>query len=483
MIDSRHALVGRHLDAALKTDRNQFQLALQPIVDAGSGAVASWEVLVRWHHPVLGNVPPGEFIPIAESMGLVDAVGDLVLEASLQVLVEIPCSIDLIGRAASMSVNVSPQQLARPGFAAEIVAKLDARGIEHRRLCLEVTEAAFANVEAVAAIGAARRLGIRVATDSFGIGNSSLSRLRRLPVDIVKLDRSFLPQLDAIINGGRSFLTAVVALAHAAGLKVAVEGVENQVQLNAAVAAGADAIQGYFLAAPMPAPAAVAVASESNEEHAWCDKFAAAAVFATGASLAPESPGVLERLRAMTLDSDTSVEALPTLSRLMAPDLTMADYVQTLRRLHAFHASIEPDLARALRGRSRGEVLVDGARLAAIEADLAFFGAAPLAPRPLQQPPACVASALGALYVIEGSNLDGRIVGLEVAKNLGVEPGSGGSFYCGLTAEDARHRWHLLQEALRQEIDEAGVPWEPVTASALATQDELEFWMRDQPGQ
>jgi heme oxygenase len=89
-----------------------------------------------------------------------------------------------------------------------------------------------------------------------------------------------------------------------------------------------------------------------------------------------------------------------------------------------------------------------------------------------------VASALGALYVIEGSNLGGRIIGRQVAKTLGVGPGTGGSFYCGLTAEDARRRWRLLQEVLSQEIDTPGTPWEPVVSAALTTFESLETWMR-----
>jgi diguanylate cyclase (GGDEF)-like protein len=475
---SRQMLIEQSLEAALRCDREQFRLALQPIVDAGSGAVLSWEVLLRWDHPLLGNIPPSEFIPIAESNGLIEDVGDLVLEAALRHLVEVPPSVELIGRDVSLSVNVSPSQLTRAGFAAEIGAMLDARGIEHSRLCLEITEAVLTNPQAVATLADARRLGILVAIDAFGIGQSSLATLQQLPADIVKLDRSFLPEQESATTGGRSFLTAVVALAHSAGLRVVVEGVENQVQLNAVVIAGADAIQGYLLGEPIPTEAAVAVACKSTEERTWQPRFAEAAMFAASASLAAESPGILERLRSSTRAAHASMERVPRLSRLLAPDVTARDYVQTLRLLHAFHASIEPDLARCLRGSSRAEALLDGKGLAALAADIAWFGALPLEPRPLQRPPNCVAAALGALYVIEGSNLGGRIIGKHVAKTLGVGPGTGGSFYCGLTAEDARRRWRLLQEVLRLEIDAPGTPWEPVTSAALATFDSLESWMR-----
>jgi EAL domain-containing protein (putative c-di-GMP-specific phosphodiesterase class I)/heme oxygenase len=474
---SRQILIEQSLEAALKFDPEQFHLALQPIVDAGSGAILSWEVLIRWDHPLLGNISPAEFIPIAEGGGLIEAVGDLVIEAALRHLVELPPSVELIGRDVSLSVNVSPLQLTREGFAEEIGSMLDARGIVHSRLCLEVTEAVLLNPQAVVALADVRRLGILVSIDSFGIGQSSLASLQRLPADIVKLDRSFLPDQESTISGGRSFLTAVVDLAHAAGLRVVVEGVENQVQLNAVVLAGADCIQGYLLGEPMPTEAAVAVACKSTDERTWQSKFAEAALFAASAPLAAESPGILERLRSSTRAAHAAIETLPRLSRLLARDITVTDYVQTLRLLHAFHASIEPELARCLRGLSRAEALLDGKGIAALEADITWFGAIPLAPQQLQRPPTSVASALGALYVIEGSNLGGRIIGRHVAKNLGVAPGTGGSFYCGLSAEDARRRWRQLQEVLRLEIDAPGTIWEPVTSAALATFESFEHCM------
>ena len=476
--NSRQLQIEQSLEAALKSDRDQFQLALQPIVDAGSGVVLSWEVLIRWNHPLLGDIPPMEFIPIAESSGLIEAVGDLVLEAAMLHLVEAPPSVELVGRDVSMSVNVSPLQLTRIGFAAELGDMLDARGIERSRLCLEITEAVLTNAEAMATIGDIRRLGMLVAIDAFGIGNSSLASLQRLPADIVKLDRSFLPEQDSAITLGRSFLTEIVALAHSAGLRVVVEGVENQVQLDAVVLAGADAIQGYLLGVPMSTEAAMAIACQRTDERAWQPKFAAAALFAANAPLAAESPGILERLRTATRAAHAAIEMAPRLSRLRAPDLTLVEYVQTLCRLHAFFASMEPHLVDALRGRSRAEALLDGAGLADLTADIDWFGATPESP-PVVVPPKGVPAALGALYVIEGSNLGGRIIGRAVAKSLGVAPGTGGSFYCGLTAESARRRWRLLQEVLRLEIDEADMAWDPVIASALMTFETLERWMAE----
>jgi heme oxygenase len=199
---------------------------------------------------------------------------------------------------------------------------------------------------------------------------------------------------------------------------------------------------------------------------------------AAGPRSAAGTATILERLRAGTRAAHTSIESVPALNRLLAPNLTVAEYVETLRRLHAFHAGLEPDLARALCGRSRAAALVDGVRVAAIAADIAWFGAAPLAASLPPSLPAGTAAALGALYVVEGSNLGGRIIGRHVAKSLGVGPGTGGSYHCGLAAEEARRRWQLLLLALC-EFDAAGVPSEPLLATALATFAALELWMRE----
>ena len=196
--------------------------------------------------------------------------------------------------------------------------------------------------------------------------------------------------------------------------------------------------------------------------------------------VAAESPGILQRLRSVTRAAHASIERVPSLSRLLAPDLTVADYVQTLRRLHAFFGCIEPFLAYDLRGESRADALLDGAGIADLAADIAWFGALPMETPPPFRPPTGVAAALGTLYVIEGSKLGARIIGRQLAKSLGVGGGAGGSFYCGLTAETGRRRWHSLQEVLRVEIDEPGVACEPVTSAALATFAALEAWMADE---
>jgi cyclic di-GMP phosphodiesterase Gmr len=172
-------------------------------------------------------------------------------------------------------------------IAADVATRLDALGIVPSRLSIEITEGVFTDKDAVAMIAEIRRLGVRVAVDDFGVGFSSLSSLQRLPADVVKLDRSFVSAVDATMPpGDLSFLTAVVTLAHTAGLAVVIEGVETQAQLDAVVLAGVDAIQGYYLARPMSGDAAVATACQAPSERSWHAKLDAARRFAAGAYLA-----------------------------------------------------------------------------------------------------------------------------------------------------------------------------------------------------
>jgi diguanylate cyclase (GGDEF)-like protein len=283
---ARQLVIEQSLDEALRAHRDQFQLAFQPIVNAASGALRSWEVLLRWHHPTLGHVAPGVFIPIAESCGLIVGVGQMVLDEAFRHLVEVPPSAEPGEEDVYVAVNVSPLQLTRPGFAADLATMLQERAVTPSRLCVEVTEGVFTDKDALAAIEQIRRLGVLVAVDDFGIGYSSLSTLQRLPADVVKLDRSFLPDQGTARPSDRSFLGAVVSLAHTVGLKVVIEGVETQVQLDAVVAAGVDAIQGYFLARPMSSEVAMAMSCQRNDERSWQPKLEAARAFVSGTELA-----------------------------------------------------------------------------------------------------------------------------------------------------------------------------------------------------
>lgn len=269
---AHHLSVEQALDEALRSDRSQFQLAFQPIVDARTGLLRSWEALLRWTHPGLGSVSPGVFIPIAERTGLIAAIGDLVLDRSLRILAEIP--LRAAERNVYVSVNVSPLQLLQAGFPETLRAQRHELGIEPGRLCIEITEGVFTDEYAKAAIGSIRDQGVIVAMDDFGIGYSALSSLQRLPADVAKLDRSFLPDGAALTPDRVAFLGAVVALARTAGMAVVLEGVETEEQLNAAIAVGVDGIQGYFLSRPMSVEAAVAVSCQDPCQRPWSRHFA-----------------------------------------------------------------------------------------------------------------------------------------------------------------------------------------------------------------
>ena len=266
---SRELAIEQCLEASLRAGRYQFYLMLQPIVDARAGTLRGWEVLLRWTHPTLGEVPPDVFIPIAESAGMIGAIGDMVLQKAMRYLVDMPSGEGPSESDLYLSVNVSPLQLMQDGFVEQIATMLDQGGITPSRLCIEITESVVTSAEAVAAIHVIRSLGVRVAVDDFGIGQSALSALRRLPADIVKLDRSFLSQQDVISPEDRSFLNAIVTLTQTTGFTVVMEGVETRAQLDVAVEAGVDAIQGYFFARPMRSEAAMALMCLSPEERGW----------------------------------------------------------------------------------------------------------------------------------------------------------------------------------------------------------------------
>jgi EAL domain-containing protein (putative c-di-GMP-specific phosphodiesterase class I) len=157
-------------------------------------------------------------------------------------------------------VNVSASQLAQPGFCSNLADTLQAEGFPPPALCLDVAESILADVAGSYVLTDVRKLGVQVAIDDFGMGYSSLSYLLRLPVDVVKLDRSFLEEVDRDTRGA-SFVGAVVALAHAAGKSVVLDGIETEAQFDIASAASADLVQGFLFAPPLSANAAMDLAA------------------------------------------------------------------------------------------------------------------------------------------------------------------------------------------------------------------------------
>ena len=239
---------------ALRSD-DQFVLLYQPLfgISSETRRLVGFEAVIRWRHRRHGWLSPALFIPIAEKSGLISPLGDWVLTTALRqgrVIRTAYPSADLI-----INVNVSALQLPREGFCSDVAGALEAEGFPPGALCLEVTESMLTDAPAAAVLADIRTLGVTVAIDDFGVGYSSLSYLLRIPVDKVKLDRSFLEDV-ASDPRGVSFISAVIALAHAAGKPVVFEGIETEAQFHMARAAGADIVQGFLLAPPLSAHAA-----------------------------------------------------------------------------------------------------------------------------------------------------------------------------------------------------------------------------------
>jgi diguanylate cyclase (GGDEF)-like protein/PAS domain S-box-containing protein len=231
-------------------DAGQFELHFQPVVRLHDGSVSGMEALVRWHHPTRGLVQPGQFIPLAEEMGLIVDLGRWVLRESCQHAARLHVSGEA-GPDFSIAVNLSVKQLQHPDVVADVRAALADSGIEPRMLVLEITETVLmADFElASRRLQQLKELGVRIAMDDFGTGYSSLSYLSRFPVDILKMDRSFLASNASPQASGLA--AAIIAIGESLELEVVAEGIELSDQYQALRALGCDFGQGYFIARPM----------------------------------------------------------------------------------------------------------------------------------------------------------------------------------------------------------------------------------------
>jgi diguanylate cyclase (GGDEF)-like protein/PAS domain S-box-containing protein len=248
-------------------ERGEFELHYQPRVDLRSMAVVGMEALLRWNHPQLGRVAPLDFIPIAEEKGLIEDIGAWVLQEACQQNGRL---LRQSGRALRVSVNLSARQLRCENLGAQVAAALEAAGLPPQLLELELTESALIEDMDVSArrLGELKASGIRIAVDDFGTGYSALAYLQRFPLDILKLDRSFISQqIDGA--GNANFIKAFIDLAHALNLSVVAEGIETAATLQILRSAQCDEGQGYLFARPLslsefqlflarlPAPASV----------------------------------------------------------------------------------------------------------------------------------------------------------------------------------------------------------------------------------
>ncbi|MGO1791959.1 MAG: EAL domain-containing protein [Oceanisphaera sp.] len=233
-------------------EEQQFLVYYQPLVDARTGEVRSLEALVRWRHPKRGMVPPNDFIPLAEHTGQIINIDQWVLRQACVDTVAINISRPTT-QPVAVAVNISPIHFRRPGFVNEVKQVLEDSGLAPYLLEVEVTEGVLMSGAdtAIKQLDALRQHGVRVAIDDFGTGFSSLSYLRQLPINKVKLDRCFIEGIDHKRDGA-AIVQGVITMAHHLGLQVVAEGVETQAEQEDLIRRGCDLLQGFLFSRPVP---------------------------------------------------------------------------------------------------------------------------------------------------------------------------------------------------------------------------------------
>jgi EAL domain-containing protein (putative c-di-GMP-specific phosphodiesterase class I) len=224
--------------------KEELQVFYQPQIDIRTGAIIGAEALLRWHHPVEGVIPPSQFIKVAEETGLIGEIGEWVL---LEVCRQGRHWIEAGLPPLRLAVNLSPHQFRHGDITATVTAILNETGFPAAQLELELTESALMEreSEAVLLLGRLRALGVRLAIDDFGTGYSSLAYLKRFPLDILKIDKSFIDDIPQL-EDDKEIAAAIIGMAHTLRLKVLAEGVETEEQLNFLKEQGCDFYQGYY---------------------------------------------------------------------------------------------------------------------------------------------------------------------------------------------------------------------------------------------
>ncbi|WGD29820.1 EAL domain-containing protein [Ancylobacter sp. WKF20] len=247
------------LREALAASDGDIHPMFQPVVESRSGRVVGFEALARWRHPRLGPVAPTDFIPLAETAGLIDQVGERILDQALAACAQWNAMRQAAGQPPRfVAVNLAASQLTVPDLAERIAALLARHGVPGTMLHLELTESTLLAQPDVAAqkIQQLKEIGCHVAIDDFGTGYSSFSYLQHLPADVLKIDRSFMVEL-ATKPRARKIVAVMVDLAHALGMSVIGEGVEAPDVLAAFESLGGDHVQGFLTGRPMPLDAAL----------------------------------------------------------------------------------------------------------------------------------------------------------------------------------------------------------------------------------
>ena len=242
--ESQRVRLARDLEDAVSA--NELRLAFQPIADAVSLEVVAYEALLRWRHPILGDIPPDVFVPIAESSGLIGSIGSWMMDQALR-------TASTWDPKLSLAVNLSPIQFRSVGLAAEICDAALHWRVAFDRLELEVTESAtllgFQRDDVLATLAELRGYGARIVMDDFGTGHSSLSNLKEFTFDKIKIDRSFVATMHSHASSS-SIVKATIGLGKSLGLIIVAEGVETEEQLSLLRRWGCDQVQGYLIGRP-----------------------------------------------------------------------------------------------------------------------------------------------------------------------------------------------------------------------------------------
>jgi predicted signal transduction protein with EAL and GGDEF domain len=259
-----HEQLDLQRDLRLALEKHELELFYQPKVDARSGKVTAAEALLRWKHPIKGMIGPATFIPVAERFGLIGTLGNWVIEDA--------CRQSRVWRDKGLrmrvAINLSPFQMRQDDLVERITTALARHRIDPSLLTCEITES-VAMEDTKATQTTFRRLGeagVHLSIDDFGTGYSSLGYLRKLPAEELKIDRSFVMDIETSADA-RAVVDAVIHLAHALGLKVVAEGVETERQRDVLIEMGCDELQGYLFAKPMSARALLLWASDDRERE------------------------------------------------------------------------------------------------------------------------------------------------------------------------------------------------------------------------
>jgi EAL domain-containing protein (putative c-di-GMP-specific phosphodiesterase class I) len=243
-------------------DRNEFILLYQPIVRVDTEEIVGFEALIRWEHPTRGLVSPDDFIPYAEQTGLIVPIGAWVVgEACTTAMV----MRQVARREISMSVNVSPRQLQHDDVVDVVRTALMDSGLSADSLCLEITESVLANdIMLIDRLHSLRDLGLHIAIDDFGTGFSSYGHLQRLPIDTIKIDRTFVDRL-GVDEATPALARSIIRMSQSLGLRTVAEGVENVGQQAALRELGCPLAQGFLFSSAIPMAAALVLLEERGD--------------------------------------------------------------------------------------------------------------------------------------------------------------------------------------------------------------------------